>query len=102
MSNLGVILPIIIAATLGAGAIYFMSGNEEENKPNFNNPNNNSNNPQYEYNNSPERMSTDSYDSSSGQEAAIGGFKTKRHKNKYMKKKSKSKSRRRSSKKSKK
>ena len=95
MSNLGVILPIIIAATLGAGAMYFMSGNEED-KPLYNNPNNNPNKPQYVYNDSPERMSTGSYDSGSGQEAYIGGL-TKRRKNKNIKKKSKN--RRRKSKK---
>jgi hypothetical protein len=89
MSNLSFIVPILAVATLGVGALYLISG-KDENKVD-----------EYEYE-MPKINPTDPslYNSSSGEEAAIGGFKTKRYKNKYMKKKSKS--RRKSSKKSKK
>jgi hypothetical protein len=87
MSNLSFIVPILVVATLGVGALYLISG-KDENKVD-----------EYEYE-MPKINPNDQslYNSSSGEEAAIGGFKTKRYKNKYMKKKSK----RKNSKKSKK
>ena len=105
MNNYSIILPIIIAATLGAGALYLSSGNDNPNSENkivtnnYKQPYN-----QYtdQYSNSPQStMSFNSTNSNeTGQEAYIGGL-TKRHKNKHMKKKSRS-SRSRRSKKSKK
>jgi hypothetical protein len=87
MNNYSIILPIIIAATLGASALYLSSGNEED-KALYNNPNQD----QYSYSPQPMRFNptnSNSNDSGSGPEAYIGGL-TKRHKNKHMKKKSKS------------
>jgi hypothetical protein len=104
MNNYSIILPIIIAATLGAGALYLSSGNDNPNSENkivtnnYKQPYN-----QYtdQYSNSPQSTSFNSTNSNeTGQEAYIGGL-TKRHKNKHMKKKSRS-SRSRRSKKSKK
>ena len=93
MSNYPIIIAVL-ATTLSAYALYLTFGSDKNSETNKVNENEN----EYE-------MSTinpsdpNLYNSDSGQEAAIGGFKTKRHKNKHMKKKSKN---RRRSKKSKK
>ena len=88
MNKSGFIMPIIIAATLGAIALYFSSENNTNTSSETNKVNEyematiNPSNPNV-YNPSDPNL----YNSSSG-DVAIGGFKTKRHKNKHMKKKS--------------
>ena len=108
MNNYSIILPIIIAATLGASAMYFMSGNEEENLNDRTNNNGlemttiprQSPSPNYSPLLVNQGLNSNSEDSGSGREAYIGGLtKRNKKKNKHMKKKSRS---RRRSKKSKK
>jgi hypothetical protein len=91
MSNYPIIIAVL-ATTLSAYALYLTFGSDKNSETNKVNED--------EYEMSKINPSDPNlYNSSSGQEAAIGGFKTKRHKNKHMKKKSKN---RRRSKKSKK
>jgi hypothetical protein len=87
MSKLGFIMPVVIAATLGAGALYLSSGNDEpKNTPKEQN--------EVEMRNVSRPQSSVTYSpptSSPGQEAYIGGLtKRNKNKNKHMKKKSRS------------